>query len=162
MSRKTGYSGLQIGLHWLVAILILAAYFSSDGMGQVLRERVASGATGTEGNTPHVWLGGAVFALVLLRIVVRLIQGAPGAPPGTAPWLEAAATWGHRLIYLLMLATPALGAVTWYGGVRAAGDLHEWAGTALVIVALGHAVVAILHEAFLSDGTLQRMFSPGK
>ena len=85
MAERTGYSGLQIGLHWLVAFLIFAAYFTSDDMGDALRERITSGATGTEGNTLHVWLGGTVLALVVIRIVVRLMRGAPGPAAGTSP-----------------------------------------------------------------------------
>ena len=156
---RDGYSTLQIALHWAVAVLIVAAFMTGDGMGRVLRDRIESGATGTDGNTPHVWLGGAVFALVLIRIVVRLVQGAP-APVADAPaWSRIGAVWGHRLIYLLMVAVPALGAATWYLGVEA-GEAHEILGQALMIVALGHAVIAIWHGGIRQDGTLSRMLRP--
>lgn len=161
MSAGRSYSTLQIALHWLVAILIVGAYTTSDGMGRVLRDRIASGATGTEGNTTHVWIGGVMFLLILIRIVVRLIQGAPDAPEGTPRHLQLAALWGHRLIYVLMIATPALGAAAWYGGIRAAGEAHEIAGNTLMLIALGHAIMAIVHEVWLSDGTLARMTRPG-
>ncbi|WP_143028598.1 hypothetical protein [Ruegeria marina] len=44
------------------------------------------------GQTLHVWLGMAVFAAVLIRIVVRRLQGAPGPLPGATPLMEQAAT----------------------------------------------------------------------
>ena len=44
MTTRTGYSGLQIGLHWLIALLIFGAYFTSDDMGDALHERLDSGA----------------------------------------------------------------------------------------------------------------------
>jgi cytochrome b561 len=157
---STGYSRLQIGLHWLIAILIIAAWFTHEGMGQALDARIAAGATGIAGNTPHVWLGGAVFALVLIRIVVRLLQGVPGPVAGTSPAMAQAALWGHRLLYLLMIAVPALGAAAWYGGAPT-GEVHELAGQALMIVALGHALVAIWHQVARKDGTLTRMVRPG-
>ena len=160
MSEKIGYSHLQIALHWIIAMLILAAWWTHEGMGRALDERIRSGATGIEGNTLHVWLGGAAFMLILIRIVVRLIQGAPGPVPGTSLTMERAAVWGHRLLYLLMLLTPAAGAAAWYGANEAPGEAHEILGNALMIVALGHALVAIWHQAVKKDGTLTRMVRP--
>lgn len=161
MTRRTGYSTAQITLHWLTAILIFAAWFTHENMGRALKTRLDSGATGTEGNTLHVWLGGAAFAVILIRLLVRAIQGAPGPLPGTTRAMEAAALWGHRLLYLLMLAAPALGALAWYGGVKAAGEVHELAGSALFFLALGHAAVAIWHQYIKRDGALTRMTHPG-
>jgi cytochrome b561 len=160
MATRTGYSGLQIGLHWVIAVLIFGAYFTSDDMGDALRQRLESSATGIDGNTLHVWLGGAVFVLVLLRIVVRLMRGAPGAAPGTSPLMTAAAKWGHRLIYLLMVLVPMGGAVAWYGGVRDVGEMHEVLGNLLMLIVAGHVLAAILHEALARDGTMARMFRP--
>ena len=94
MTARTTYSRLQIALHWLVALLIIATWFLGDGMGRVWRNRIESGQSGLEGNTLHVWLGMAVFALVLLRLVVRLIQGAPAPVPGTPKLLELTTHWG--------------------------------------------------------------------
>ena len=162
MSARSGYSALQIGLHWLIAILIFAAYVTSDGMGRALRDRIESGASGTEGNTIHVWLGGAVFALVLVRIVVRAMQGAPALSEAGPAQLKTAAVWGHRLIYLLMIAVPTLGATAWYLGVKPAGEVHELAGNAFMLIVFGHAIMAIVHEAWLGDGTFQRMIRPGR
>jgi len=161
MSQKTGYSSLQIALHWLIAVLILGAWWTHEGMERALRTRIETGASGFDGNTLHVWLGGTAFALILLRIVVRLIQGAPGVVPGTSAMMESAAIWGHRVLYLLMIAAPALGAASWYGGVKAAGELHEFAGNALMIVALSHAAVAIWHQMVRKDRALTRMLRPG-
>ncbi|MEX0367319.1 MAG: cytochrome b [Ruegeria sp.] len=157
VSTRTEYSKAQIILHWLVAILILVAWLTGDNMGRVLRARFDSGTTGFEGSTPHVWLGCAVFVLILVRLVLRRIQGAPGALPGSTEMMEKAALWGHRVIYLLMIAVPALGALAWFGGVRAAGEAHETASNALLLVALGHAVVAIWHHVIRKDGALDRM-----
>ncbi len=161
MSKHKGYSLIQIGLHWAVATLIVLAWMTRDGMGRVLRERIETGATGMEGNTTHVWLGGAAFALILVRIIVRLRSGDPGHADGTSPAMALAATWGHRLIYALMIATPALGAAAWYGGIKAAGDIHEYVGNALMIVALGHALAAMAHQAMGRD-VLGRMINPRK
>jgi cytochrome b561 len=160
MSQRSGYSALQIGLHWLIAFLIFAAYFASEDMGRALRDRVESGASGIEGNTLHVWLGGAVLALVLVRIVVRFARGTPAPAEGTSARMAAAEKWGHRLIYVLMVIVPLGGAVAWYGGIRDAGEVHAVMGNLLMLVVAGHVLVAILHEALARDGTMRRMFRP--
>ncbi len=162
MAHRSGYSALQIGLHWLVAVLVFGVYFTSEGMGRVLDERLESGATGIEGNTIHVWLGGAVFALVLIRVVVRLLRGAPGPSDAAPPLVRTASVGGHRIIYLLLVLVPASGAAAWYAGVEAAGDVHEVIGNLLVLLAAGHALMAIAHEVLWRDGTIARMVSPEK
>jgi len=154
MSHSSGYSRLQIALHWLIAVLILATWFTHEGMGDALEARIE---TGVLSPNPHAVMGLAVFVLVLVRILVRRRQGAPGPVPGSSPMAEAAALWGHRLLYLLMVLTPIGGAITWFGGIAALGDGHELFGNALMIVALGHALVAILHQVILKDGTMTRM-----
>ena len=154
MSHSPGYSRLQIALHWLIAILILAAWVTHEGMGRLLEARIESGVLTPN---PHAILGLAVFVLVLIRVIVRHRQGTPGPVPGSSAIAEAAALWGHRLLYLLMILTPIGGAITWFGGIEALGEGHELFGNALMIVALGHAVVAILHQLVLKDGTMTRM-----
>ena len=161
MPPRTGYSTLQIALHWAIAILILATWFTHEGMGRVLERRIEAGTTGIEGNTIHVWLGGTVFALILIRSLVRLIQGAPDHTPETPPFMAKAATWGHRLLYLLMILAPILGAAAWYGHIEAAGEAHEVVAQLLMLAALGHAAAAIYHQVFLRDGTLTRMTRSG-
>lgn len=157
---RTGYSGLQIALHWIVAFLIFGAWFTSDDMDDALEDRVELGLTGFEGATLHTILGGTAFAFVLIRLIVRLRRGAP--EPHGSPAIRMAATWGHRLLYVLMIATPALGAATWYGKFEGLGEIHEIVGNTLMIVAIGHLLMAMLHQALWADGTLMRMFAPGK
>jgi cytochrome b561 len=159
MSKRTGYSRLQIGLHWLLAILIPMAWLSGEGMERALRERIASGATGFEGNTGHVWLGGAIFALVVVRILVRLFFGAPEPEAALSPLHRKAALWGHRVLYGLMILVPALGAATWYLGLRDLGEVHETLGSLLMWVVLGHSLAAIYHH-WRSGHTLMRMVRP--
>lgn len=161
MPPRIGYTTLQIALHWIIAILIPAAWWMSEDMGRALRTRIENGDTGITGNTVHVWLGGAVFAAVLIRIVVRLLSGAPAPVPGSPALLERAATWGHRLLYLLMVLVPFSGAMTWYVGIRDAGEVHEIASNALMIVVLGHAAAALYHHYIVKDATLRRMLRPG-
>lgn len=157
---RSGYSHLQIALHWIVAILIFGAFFTHEDMGDALEDRIELGLTGLEGATLHTILGGLAFAFILVRLIIRWRTGAP--EPHGSPMVQLAATWGHRLLYVLMIAAPLLGAITWYGKIEDLGGLHEVVGKALMIVAVGHLLMALLHQALWADGTLMRMFKPSK
>ena len=64
MQTKTSYSGLQIALHWAIALLIGANYLISEGMGRFLHKHL-DGEVVT-GLTPnfHVYVGVAVMVPV--------------------------------------------------------------------------------------------------
>ena len=160
MTRIRGYSGLQIGLHWLIAVLLVVNWFLGDGMGKAWRARMEAGTTGIEGNTWHVWIGGAILLLVVVRIVARLVQGAPEAPQDDPAWQQSAGIWSHRLLYLLMLAVPVLGALAWYWGIRWAGEAHEIAVNVLLAVVALHTAAALYHQYVKRDGLLKRMMRP--
>lgn len=157
MVKGEGYSKAQIGLHWLTAALIGFNYLYSEGMGDALDARLEGGPAPTLGIVPniHVWVGVAVIALVLLRLVLRMVQG---HPPAAGSGLTAlAATWGHRVLYLVLLLVPALGAVTWFGGLDATGEPHAFMANVILVLAGLHALVAFFHQFVLKDGSLTRM-----
>jgi cytochrome b561 len=154
MSARTGYSRLQIALHWIIAVLIPLAWLSSGGA-EAASEAMEKGAA-APGFVPHVALGLAVLALVVLRLIVRLRRGVPDAP-GTPGSLQVrAAEWGHRLIYLMMLAVPLGGMSIWFGGMDN-GAVHGLFANLLMIVVLGHALMALYYQYVLKDGLLRRM-----
>lgn len=157
MKTTTGYSGIQIALHWLIAILILTAWFTGEGAEEAM-EVVEDG--GTVGFVPHVAVGLSILALVVVRVLVRLGRGAPAAPgvPGSLQVL--AADWGHRLIYLLMIAVPLGGVSVFFLGLDV-GEIHGLAANALMLIVLGHALVALYHQYVLKDGLLRRMMKAG-
>ncbi|WP_413719937.1 cytochrome b [Silicimonas sp. MF1-12-2] len=158
MANRTGYTGLQIGIHWIMALLIAGAFFTHENMGAALRQKIEAGIVGPGTPTPHTILGMLALLFVIWRIVVRLRNGAP--EPHGSHAVVAAAKWGHRLLYLLMVAVPVGGFVAWFFGLRDVGEIHELAGKALVILALGHAAAAVWHHVAQKDGTLRRMTRP--
>jgi cytochrome b561 len=153
LKTTAGYSGIQIALHWLVAILIVVAWFTGEGAGEAMRA-VKQG--GTAGFVPHVAFGLAILALVVVRILVRLSRGAPAAPGEPGSPSAMAADWGHRLIYLLMIAVPLGGISTFFLGLDV-GGLHGLAANILMLIVLGHALMALYHQYVLKDGLLRRM-----
>ena len=75
MAARSGYSGLQIGLHWLIAMLIVSAWWTGGGARSALDafEQTAE----APGFVLHVALGLAILALVVLRVIVRLTAVRP-------------------------------------------------------------------------------------
>jgi cytochrome b561 len=157
VKTTTGYSGIQIALHWLVAILILVAWLSGEGAEEAM-EAIEEG--GTVGFVPHVAFGLSILTLVVVRILVRLSRGAPAAPGMPGSLAVKAADWGHRLLYLLMIAVPLGGASVFFLGLEV-GEIHGLAANVLMLVVLGHALMALYHQYILKDGLLRRMMKAG-
>lgn len=159
---------LTLALHWLIALLILGAYVTSE---------LAQGRGGP-GTNLHGSLGLAVFGLSLIRILWRGFAPHP-APLPMGALMARTARLGHVALYATMLLAPALGlAALWARGTemsllglialpspmtpdralsRTLKGLHELASNALVILALLHAAAAIFHQYVLRDGLLKRM-----
>jgi cytochrome b561 len=88
-----------VALHWLTAILVVTAYFICPGGSE---QRVYSSALDFTRQT-HETLGVTVFALVLIRLLWRLMDTAPDPP--MKPWIRYSAKLVHVVLYGL-LATP--------------------------------------------------------
>lgn len=153
MKVTTGYSRIQIALHWGVALLILFAWLSGEGAEDAM-ELVEDG--GVVGFVPHVAIGLAILTLVVARVLVRLSRGAPAAPGVPGSLSVKAADWGHRLLYLLMIAVPLGGISVFFLGLEV-GQIHGLAANLLMLVVLGHALMALYHQYVLKDGLLRRM-----
>jgi cytochrome b561 len=156
VKTTTGYSGIQIALHWLIAILIPLAWLSSGGAEEAW-DGLEKGVV--PGFVPHIAFGLSILALVVLRLVIRLRRGVPAAPGMPGSLQVRAAIWGHRLIYLLMIAVPLGGMSIWFGGMDN-GEIHGLFANVLLVVVLGHALMAIYHHHVVKDGLIRRMMKP--
>lgn len=157
MTTRTGYSMLQIALHWLTAIAVLVAFFTHEAMEDIAKEVWRSG--GSPYPTVHTIAGFLTLILVSIRLVVRRRHGAP-EPAADGPLMQQGAIWGHRLLYALLFAVPVLGFLTWIIGIQGLGEVHGILGKAIMATALGHAAMAIWHQFAKKDGTLMRMIRP--
>jgi cytochrome b561 len=162
MSASTGYSRLQIALHWAVAGLVAAQFLFNEDMGGAFRailrgEAVAPGPL----VAAHVWGGVLIGALVLWRLALRATRGAPRPPETDPPALRTAAAVAHWSLYALLAALVASGAAAWFGAIRDAGEVHEALTTALLALTFVHVAAVAVHRFVLKSDVLVRMRRPG-
>lgn len=162
-TSKTGYSGLQIGLHWIIAALVLFQLIFGESMTAVV-DAVDEGGTASSSDqlvgTAHYWVGLAILVLVAIRLAVRIRQGAPAHAPGRAPFTVLAATAMHWGFYGLLFAVPVFGLLAYYFG-GSFGDIHALAKPVFIVLIGLHAAAALFNQFVLRDGTLKRMLVPG-
>ncbi|MEI7993477.1 MAG: cytochrome b [Methylococcaceae bacterium] len=175
MSNTTShYTHTAQVFHWLIAVLVLAAFVMGPGGSET---SVYSQAREFERQV-HSLLGMLVFGLSVLRLLWRLGHRRPTSAPMPA-WMLRAATWGHRALYVLLFAVP-LTAISgaWLEGHSVGlllglefapqlaldrgwgawvSELHTWLGDAMLWLAGLHAAAAIYHHYVRKDGTLLSM-----
>jgi cytochrome b561 len=153
-----GYSSAQIGLHWIVALLIALQFLFNEPMGDAF-DSLMRGSTPpfSWGVLAHVAGGVAILALVLWRVVLRRSRGVPPPPEGEGTLLGRAASLGHLALYALMLLLPVSGLVAWFGGVDSAAEAHEVMTSLLLVVLAVHVAAALWHQFWLKDHLLRRM-----
>jgi len=172
--RAGGYPPMSKLLHWLVAAAVLTTLPVSIAMG-----RVAPGATQDFLFNFHKSLGILILLLMLLRLLNRIVAGAPAPEPGLEPWQKTVSSATHGLLYVLLVAMPivgwiansAYGAPTPFFGLftlpKLVADnealakqlfaLHTWAGFLVILLAGMHIGGALFHYVVRRDQVLQRM-----
>lgn len=171
------YPGIQIALHWIIALII----FGMVPVGLVMTRLEPSNLTNLLYEL-HKSFGLIVFALVVVRILARFALGAPPLEPKMPRWQIMAARASHGALYVLMVLVPLTGwAATsaccapvnlfWTipltlpigGGFDTAGPiflLHNIFTIAMVALVLVHAAAALYHHYSMKDDTLRKMM-PG-
>ncbi len=168
------YSTTSIVLHWLIAILIIAAF----AMGWYMSDLKIS-PTKLKLYAWHKWLGVSIFGLVAFRLLIRLIKGVPDYPDTMRAREKQLSNIMHSLLYVLMFAVPLSGYLYTY----AAGfpvvylgflelpaiisphpewkenlkELHEMLTTGMLVLVGIHFAAALKHHLINKDGILQRM-----
>ncbi|POT55230.1 cytochrome B [Citrobacter amalonaticus] len=170
MSNK--YSGLQIGIHWLVFILVIVAYCAMELRGFFPR------SYRPWFNMVHVSCGISILVLMVTRLLLRLKFRTPPIVPKPKPMMTGLAHLGHLVIYLLFIVLPIIGLVMMYNrgnpwiafgmvmphAAEANFDfvdtLKSWhetlANLGYFVIAL-HAAAALMHHYYWKDNTLLRM-----
>jgi len=173
-STTIRYGSLSIGMHWLMLALLIAVYACIE-----LHELAPRGSDLRAGlKTWHFMLGLSVFALVFLRLAIRILTPSPGRDPQVAAWQYQLGETMHALLYAFLIVMPLLGWLTLSAGGKVIPlfglelpplvspdkalaerieDIHGTLGTIGYYLVGLHAAAALYHHYFLHDGTLRRM-----
>ena len=169
------YDSVAIALHWATALLVICQFALAELWGFAARP------TRHLMITTHMSFGIILTAVIIARIIWRLIPGHQFSSL-EAGWVRIASKAVHYLLYVLLACEAVLGfTLRWSGGEAMSffglqipsplghwsrgahhlvGDLHNWNGWAIVIIAFGHALAALYHHYVLHDRVLRRML-PG-
>lgn len=102
------YTPVAIGLHWAIAVAIIAmipmGWWMSDAINEAGNQALAYRVFQI-----HKSVGFLILALTALRLVWRLTHRTPGMPAEMKTWERFAARATHAAFYGLMLALPLTG-----------------------------------------------------
>jgi cytochrome b561 len=168
------YSGPAQFFHWATAILVLAAFI----FGPAGSEERAYLPSHDFDRQLHETLGLCVIALVVLRLLWRLVDKRPEPLP-LARWMHLMSKALQGLLYLLLFAVPVSAVVgAWLGGhpltllagieiapwlAKSAAlgtrisTVHTWLGDAILWLAGAHAAAGLFHHFWLKDNVLATM-----
>ena len=168
------YTGVAIGLHWLIGLMIV----TSLGVGLYMVSLSLS-PDKLRLYSWHKWAGVTIFILVLVRSLWRLTHPAPPLPDDVPVWQRKVAEATHYALYALMIVIPltgwlmssAKGFQTVYFGVVPIPDLlakneglgetlalvHRYLNYSMIGLVIAHIAAALKHHFIDKDDILRRM-----
>ena len=160
--QSTGYTVLQLSLHWLIVLLVLFQLIFGEDMGSYndLLHSGQDAAPLLTGYYLHLGVGVAVLVLTLFRFGLRLAVGVPPSVPGPALQVRTGEAL-HYLFYLMLIVTPVTGLLAQYVDIETFGEIHSVNKPVFILLILIHAAAALYHHFVLKDSTLRRMMVPG-
>ena len=172
MTPVTRYHPALVALHWLLAILIVAAL----ALGALVMAKLAnSDPHKLEALRAHMSGGALILILMLARLFIRRRTAHPAPTTAGHPFLDRAAWLSHRLFYVAVIGMGASGIVMaletrlpwvvfldegtlpadfWAFPVR---YVHYGFSRVLMALIVLHVAGALYHALILRDGLLKRM-----
>ncbi|MCE6960178.1 cytochrome b/b6 domain-containing protein [Cereibacter sphaeroides] len=161
----TGYSRMQIVLHWAVAVLVVVQFLLGPAMSAVADGLSKGEAVGVSPLAwAHVAVGLAILVLACWRVGLRFAHGVPtpAFEPKT-PEQEFLAFVTRELtffLYLTIFVLPISGAVAWFYQSEVAASAHASMKVLVIAIVAIHVAISLFHQFVLRDGALQRMGRP--
>lgn len=164
--KVTGYSPMQVALHWIVVVLVAFQFVAHDGIEESwrawLRGEMRLPADGWVLAYLHIGAGILILILALARLYLRVTRGAPPPPADEPRLLQWSAEAIHGLIYLLLILLPVTGAAAWFVGVRTAANVHVFLQNVLLLAIAFHVSGALFQHFARRSQVLMRMFRPDR
>lgn len=162
-------------LHWGIAIVFFILFFFGKYIHnlEITRENIPLFGI-------HKSLGLLIFILIIMRIIWHIISPTPPIEnPSNSLWQKKIAKLTHKILYILMISTPLFG---WISSSATGYEiqffslfnipliapesehikslffkLHAASAMLLLLLAIGHAIIALYHHFIKRDKTLRRM-----
>ncbi len=112
LASRLKYNGVAMGLHWLIAALILTNYVLAwlfNGHVLLIDVPGLHGPDKLAATQWHKTLGISILLLSVLRLVWRLLNPPPKLSPHLAVWERLLAHLVHGLFYVFMIGMPLAG-----------------------------------------------------
>lgn len=171
--KRNSYHPLQIWIHWLVFLLVLASIVSVQ-----LHELMPKGSEIRATFVRiHMLMGQLIFITVVIRVLARLLVKEPERIQ-IPRWQVYTSKLVHLALYLWMIVLPITGVVfvqaggkeiqffsmvlpqlvmpdpTLKGSIK---EIHEFLGESIYYLIGVHAVAALWHHYVQKDDVLKRM-----
>lgn len=169
------YTKTAVALHWLIALLIIAAFT----LGTIMVDIEGFSKIKLKYFSWHKWMGVTVLALACIRLLWRLTHKAPEYATPLPSWQVKVSSAVHGLLYFLIFAVPISG----YFYSLAAGvpvvylamiplpvlidpnpelkpilqQVHYALNMGLLVCVIAHVAGAFKHLLIDRDGVFQRM-----
>jgi cytochrome b561 len=156
-----GYHWCQVALHWLVAALVATQYATGGSIGRT-HSAVEHGGKAEPLDlllhAIHNRIGLVIFGLMLVRLAMRLLIGAPNPPYPKSDWRARIVRAAHIGFYVILIAQASTGAIASYFFWPISVVHVGFSKVLLALIAL-HASAALWHFFIARDGTMQRMLT---
>jgi len=169
------YTKTAILIHWLTALLIIAAFT----LGLVMTDIPGLTPTKLKYYSWHKWMGVTVLTLAVIRVLWRKANRPPAHPASMSALQAKAADGMHYFLYFLIFAVP----ITGYLYTTAAGvpvvylglfqipslfaadpalkeilkPVHYWLNMIMAAAVAAHVLAALKHHFIDHDSVLKRM-----
>jgi len=167
-----------IGLHWITALAVLGLL----GVG-LWMVGLPLGLLKLKVYAWHKWIGMAVLALTVARLLWRWRHPPPALPGSLRDWERRLAPIAHWTLFTLLLAMPLSGwmmnsaagvGLYWFGYVpipdlvprdpdlfAVLKTVHKVLSRLLIAVVALHVAAVIYHDVLRRDGVFRRMWPAG-
>jgi cytochrome b561 len=161
MSRPTGFSKMQIRLHWITVLLVALQYLLHEGISDAYDVALDTGTYAVSLPVAGHAIGGLIIlGLTIWRILIRRERGVPAPPEAEPEVFRTISHWAHIAFYALLIALPISGVMAWGGQIEAAGDIHEVFRALLILLILAHIGAVVVHQVVWKTGLITRMTRP--
>lgn len=165
-------------LHWIMAIIFIAAWLIGFYSGNFLSYEVDGSFKGSV-ITLHKNIATVIIFLLVVRIFWRYTHPVPQLPQSMSPLMKKMAHLGHLALYFMLIALPVTGCLfSWSAGHPApvlywfeiprlvdknpellaiVKPLHIYLSWAAGVLLLGHIAVALKHHFIDKDHVLISM-----